>query len=214
MSPARTRVEWLVGERWPGGLGFWVGSLNPGLPPGATVYRPSATGFPDVVGGWIDGTRVCRFPNVLAPVIWRAFAVQLWEARQTDDRFESNRRAGATVFRPPAADSCDGFVRGRRMVVGLSYSRVQMSGRGPTYVISSAVRGAGRGIHRRIQSPARMLIDGFVGERWPGGLGVLGRVVSPGYASCFGSPSANLALARRGLLAVVRLRRTFPRCHG
>ena len=44
------------------------------------------------------------------------------------------------------------------------------------------------------------------------GLGFIGGGVTPGYASCFGPPSANLALARRGLLAVVRLRRTFPAC--
>ena len=77
------------------------------------------------------------------------------------------------------------------MVVGLSYSRVQMSGRGPTYVVSSAVRGAGRGIHRRIQSPARTLIDWLIGSRIPGGLGVYRGGVTPGYASC-------CALARPG----------------
>ena len=43
-------------------------------------------------------------------------------------------------------------------------------------------------------------------------MGFIGGGVTPGYASCFGPPSANLALARRGLLAVVRLRRTFPAC--
>ena len=68
-----------------------------------TGCRPPAADFPDVVGGWIAGARVCRFPNVLAPVIGRAFAMQLWDARQSYDRFESSRRAGArpTNFRPP-----------------------------------------------------------------------------------------------------------------
>ena len=85
-SPARVWVEWFVGDRWPGGLGFLGGSLNPGLPP------------------------------------------------------------GATVFRPPAADSCDASVGVRRVVVGLSFSRVQMSGRGTTYVVSLRLRQPGRGL--------------------------------------------------------------------
>ena len=64
-------------------------------------------------------------------------------------------------------------------------------------------------------SPARTLMVWLIGSRIPGGLDfgaglVFGGVVTPGYASCCGSPAASLALARRGLLAVVRLRRTFP----
>ena len=34
--------------------------------------------------------------------------------------------------------------------------------------------------------------------------------VTLGYASCFGPPAAHLALARRGLLTIARLRRAFP----
>ena len=61
-----------------------------------------------------------------------------------------------------------------------------------------------------IVSPARTLIERLIGYRIPGGLGSIGGVVTPGYASCCGPPAAFLALARRGLLPVVRLRRTFP----
>ena len=60
-----------------------------------------------------------------------------------------------------------------------------------------------------IVSPARTLIERLIGYRIPGGLGSIGGVVTPGYASCFGPPAAFLALARRGLPPVVRLRRTF-----
>ena len=59
-------------------------------------------------------------------------------------------------------------------------------------------------------SPARTLFERLIGYRLPGGLGSIGGVVTPGYASCCGPPAAFLALARRGLLPVVRLRRTFP----
>ena len=39
---------------------------------------------------------------------------------------------------------------------------------------------------------------------------IVGDRVTLGYASCFGPPAAFLALARRGLPPIVRLRRTFP----
>ena len=60
-------------------------------------------------------------------------------------------------------------------------------------------------------SPARAVVEWLIGSRWPGGLGIIvGDRNTLGYASCFGPPAAYLALARRGLLAFVRLRRTFP----
>ena len=59
--------------------------------------------------------------------------------------------------------------------------------------------------------PARASVEWLIGFRIPGGLGNFVRDrVTLGYASCFGSPAAYLALARRGLLAIARLRRAFP----
>ena len=61
LSPARVWVEWFVGDRWPGGLGFLGGSLNPGLPPGATVFRPPAADFPTMSRVGLDFRRSVVF---------------------------------------------------------------------------------------------------------------------------------------------------------
>ena len=62
-----------------------------------------------------------------------------------------------------------------------------------------------------VLSPARAVVEWLIGSRWPGGLGIIvGDRNTLGYDSCFGPPAAHLALARRGLLAFVRLRRTLP----
>ena len=59
--------------------------------------------------------------------------------------------------------------------------------------------------------PPGRLVKWLFGCHIPGGLGIIvGDRVTLGYASCFGPPAAYLALARRGLFPVVRLRRTFP----
>ena len=57
--------------------------LNPGLPPGATVGRPPAADFPDVVEGWKGRSRVTYVQVAIGqPLV-------------------------ATVCRPPAADFPD-----------------------------------------------------------------------------------------------------------
>ena len=63
VSPARALIYRLIGFRLPGGLGFIGESLNRGLPPAATVGRPPAADFPDVVAGRIGASMVglvCR----------------------------------------------------------------------------------------------------------------------------------------------------------
>ena len=78
VSPARMRVDGLVGDRWPGGLRIFWGRGDPRLcfvlrfafgeprprAPGATGSRPPPVGFPDVVGGWIRESGVRRICSV------------------------------------------------------------------------------------------------------------------------------------------------------
>ena len=95
-------------------LVFWGGVVTPGyasccgLPaaslalarPGATDCRPPPVGFPDVVGDWIDGARVSRFPNAPARDIRWAFP---------RDRWLDSRGAGLSVSERAGARHPAGF---------------------------------------------------------------------------------------------------------
>ena len=93
--------------------------LNPGLPPGATVGRPPAADFPDVVEGWKGRSgvtyvqvaigqplvaTVCRPPAADFPDV-----VESWKGRSgvIYVQVEIGQPLVATVGRPPAADFPD-----------------------------------------------------------------------------------------------------------
>ena len=58
VSPARTGMARLIGDRWPGGLDFIGGGINRGLPPAATIVRPPAADSCDDSVGCIAGSGV------------------------------------------------------------------------------------------------------------------------------------------------------------
>ena len=59
---AGCRADWVMmaGRAW-----IFGGTLNPGLPPGATGGRPSATGFRNASAGCDGWSEVSRFPVVI-----------------------------------------------------------------------------------------------------------------------------------------------------
>ena len=113
VSPARVWVGGFVDDRCPGGLGIIRGGETPGLPPGATVCRPSATGFCDVVGGWRRKSGV-----------WSCSSV----GPGPDLRGVARLRRAFAMLSVVGVES-----RG--------LGRIQASGRGPTYVVSPVFDG-------------------------------------------------------------------------